>query len=358
MMAGFPAQGRAMQHNNHIRNWGLPMRINRYVAALAVVTTLGTAAASPASAQTAAPIGQIRSNSALLHIDPALVQGGRARIAKMDAARISVSRGGQQKSPGFHVIGNTYSVGTANQACYIIKTSDGLILIDTTFERTVPWVADNIQSLGFKLSDIRIILGSHSHADHEGGLAWMKEHAPNAKLMIMDTDAPILEKGVSGPPGHEDFGMRPVKVDRVLHDGEKVQLGDVTVIAWKTAGHTPGATTYEWKTTAGGKTYDVVDVGSQQAAEKLIPEGYPGIVDDQILGWSRLLSLRPDVWFGGHTWQHDELTKYAALKAGAQPNPYIDPQGYRELIAARAYDFVQELHRQQAAAAGKSQGGD
>jgi metallo-beta-lactamase class B len=319
------------------------------VAALAVPVTV--------SAQPPTQPGQIRGNSALLHIDPKLVEAGKIRIAKMDAARITAQRAGLKVDPAFHVIGNTYSIGTNSSTSYLIKTTDGLILMDATFPNTAPMVAENIKALGFKLADIKVLLGSHSHGDHVGGMAFFRRAAPNAKLYVMDADAPIVEKGVKNRNG-EGWSIEPVKVDQVVHDGEKITLGDVTITAYKTAGHTPGATSYEWKTTEGGKTYDVVLVGSQQAAEKLVPEGYPGIADDQVLAWTRLLSLRPDVWFGGHEWQHDNVDKYAALKAGVKPNPYIDPVGYRELISARAYDFVQELRRQQAAAAGANKPAD
>lgn len=267
----------------------------------------------------------------------------------MDATRITTGWD-HRKFPAFKVVGNTYSVGISAVTAYLVKTSDGLILIDTTFDETAPWVAESIEKLGFKLSDVKIILGSHAHLDHQGGSAWMKAHAPGARLMIMEGDAETVEKGSPGVEGI-GRGMPPVKVDRVLHDGDKVTLGDVTISIWKTAGHTRGASSFEWQTTENGKTYDVLLMGSQQAATKLVPEGYPGIVKDQIDGWERLLSLKPDVWFGGHPWQHNNVDKYEAMLAEPGSNPFIDPKGYRCLVAARAFDFVEELKKQEAAAA-------
>lgn len=307
-------------------------------------------AAAPAAGATVPTVGNIRGNSALLSIDPALVEGGKSRIAKMDATRIQTGRGGDAKMPGYKIIGDTYSVGTANATAYLIKTTDGLILLDTTWERTTPWVVDNIKALGFNPADIKVILGSHSHGDHIGGMALIKTLAPNAKLYVMDADAPIIERGTPNRNGAPGFSVKPAKVDVVVKDGAKIALGETMVTAWKTAGHTPGATSYEWKQTEGGKTYNVVLVGSQQAAENLIPGTYPGIADDQVLGWTRLLSLRADVWMGGHPWQHDDPDKYNELVANPKVNPYIDPLGYKELIAARAYDFVLSLRKQQAAA--------
>lgn len=290
-----------------------------------------------AHAQTALP--GIEPNSPLANLDRSLVAAGKARIARMDAERPLTSKGGDAEVPAFKLVGNTYSVGTKTATAYVIKTSDGLILVDTTYERTAPWVAKAIESMGLKVSDIKILLGSHSHGDHVGGMAWFKARAPQAKVMIMDADAPILEKGVQGREGGGG-GIPAVKVDRVLKDGDKVTLGDTTLTAWKTAGHTPGATSLEWMQTENGKPYNVVLVGSQFTAI----EGYPGVREDQIRTWNRYLSLKADVWVGGHTWQHDQKSKYATMVYGDRSvNPFYDPQGYRELVAARSEEFLERL---------------
>lgn len=302
------------------------------VAMAALSMPLLGQAQTPASAVTG-----LDPKSALANLDATLVAAGKTRIAAMDAERAARQKIGDAEFPAFKLVGNTYSVGTNSQTAYVIKTSDGLILVDMTYERTAPWVAKAIESQGLKVSDIKILLGSHSHGDHVGGMAWFKERAPQAKTMIMEGDAAILEKGVVGRDG--SFSIRPVKVDRVLKDGDKITLGDTTLTAWKTAGHTPGATSLEWMQTENGKPYNVVLVGSQFTAI----EGYPGVKEDQIKTWNRYLSLRADVWVGGHTWQHSQTAKHDALMANPGTNPFIDPQGYRELIAARSDEFVQRL---------------
>lgn len=324
---------------------GMKKAMSRFAVSLAALAMGQAALAAPS----APPLAKIAADSPLLRIDPNEVACGRPAIALMDATRITTGWD-HRKFPAFKVVGNTYSVGISAVTAYLVKTSDGLILIDTTFDETAPWVAESIEKLGFKLADIKIILGSHAHLDHQGGSAWMKVHAPDAKLMIMEGDAETVEKGSPAVEGI-GRGMPAVKVDRVLHDGDKVTLGDVTVSVWKTAGHTRGASSFEWQTTENGKTYDVLLMGSQQAATKLVPEEYPGIVKDQIDGWERLLSLRPDVWFGGHPWQHNNVDKYEAMLAEPGSNPFVDPKGYRCLVAARAFDFVEELKKQEAAAA-------
>jgi len=309
---------------------------------------LASVSALLAAAPLQAEIPDVPADSPLRNIDPALVECGRPLIALMDATRTTTGWD-NRAFPGFKTIGNTYSVGIAAVTAYLIDTGDGLILIDTTFNETAPMVASSIESLGFDVADIKIILGSHAHADHQGGAAWFLERAPEAQLMIMEGDAETVTAGVP-PRAGMGFGMPAANVDRVLHDGDTVTLGNTTVKVWKTAGHTPGASSFEWTETVDGKDYDVFLVGSQQAASELVPEGYPGIVADQIQGWSRLLSMTPDVWFGGHTWQHNNMDKYEAMLMTPSSNPFIDPEGYRCLIGARAYDFVQELDAQRAAA--------
>lgn len=310
--------------------------------AITALCSLGTASVASAA------ISDIPANSPLRHIDPALVSCGKDLIALMDATRITTTWN-HEKFPAFHVVGNTWSVGIRPVTAYLIKTSEGLILIDTTFADTAPWVAEAIKSQGFKLEDIKIILGSHAHGDHQGGNPWMKEHVPGARLMIMVADVPAIEKGLGGGGNME--AIPGVKVDRVLHDGDKVTLGDTTIDIWKTAGHTPGATSFTWKTSEGGKTFSMAILGSQQPAPKLVPEEYPGIVADQINAWTRLLSFTPDYWFGGHSWQHFNIRKYEEMLAKPGSAPFNDPKGYRCLTAARSQEFVDSLAKQKKAAA-------
>lgn len=305
-----------------------------------LATAAGPQAATAAAAQAQPLPAGVAPGSLLANVDRSLVAAGKARIARMDAERVETSKGGDHPVPAFKIVGNTYSVGTKTATAYVIKTSDGLILVDTTYDHSAWWVANAIESMGMKISDIKVLLGSHSHGDHVGGTAWFKQRVPNAQVMIMDTDAPILERGVAPRTPGGGGGIPAVKVDRVLKDGDKITLGDTTVTAWKTAGHTPGATSLEWTQTENGKAYTVVLIGSNFTAVS----GYPNVIPDQINTWNRYLSLKADIWMGGHTWQHEQKPKYAALIYGDPAvNPFYDPQGYRELIAARSEEFLERL---------------
>ena len=152
--------------------------------------------------------------------------------------------------PPFRISGNLYYVGSEGLASYLITTSDGDILINTNLESSVPLIRDSIEKLGFKFGDIKILLISHAHFDHCAGSAQIKQ-LTGAEYMVMDADVPVIESG-----GKADFhygqsanAMFPVtKVDRVLHDGDKVKLGDAELVAHLTPGHTKGCTTWTMKT--------------------------------------------------------------------------------------------------------------
>src|ERR1700743_2564995 len=142
----------------------------------------------------------------------------------------------------FHLIDNIYYVGTDGIAVYIIKTSQGLILMDTALPESTGMIKANSAKLGFKLGDIKIILNSHAHFDHTGGLAEIKKDT-GAQLVAGERDKPLLEGGYY--PGDEtdtDLAFPPVKVDRAVKEGDKVTLGDMTLTAHSMPGHSPGCT--------------------------------------------------------------------------------------------------------------------
>src|SRR5579862_5620891 len=151
--------------------------------------------------------------------------------------------------PPHKIIGNLYYVGTRTLSSFLIVTPQGNILINSTYERNVRTIEKSVQQLGFKFSDIKILLGNHAHGDHQEGDALVKE-LTGAQVMAMAEDLPELRAIKPGGKEHP--------VDRILHDGDAVTLGGVTLIAHLTPGHTHGGTT--WTTTAqeGGKTYNVV----------------------------------------------------------------------------------------------------
>ncbi|HEY2845462.1 MAG TPA: subclass B3 metallo-beta-lactamase [Bryobacteraceae bacterium] len=226
--------------------------------------------------------------------------------------------------PAHKVIGNIYSVGSEQLGSFLITTPAGHILINSDYEETIPVIRAGIESLGFKFSDVKILLGSHAHPDHMSGDALFKE-LTGAKVMAMEQDVPALRNMRQGGKEHP--------IDRVLHDGETVEIGGTVLTAHLTAGHTKGCTTWTLQAQEGGKTYDVVIVGSVSlnAAVLVNNAGYPQIADDFARSFKTLRSLHADVFLGSHTGFYQMTRKYAKLAQGG-PNPYIDPQGYQDLI--------------------------
>ncbi|HEY7445191.1 MAG TPA: subclass B3 metallo-beta-lactamase [Vicinamibacterales bacterium] len=224
--------------------------------------------------------------------------------------------------PAHKIIGNVYYVGTAMLNSYLITTPQGHMLINTNFEDTVPLLRASVEKLGFVLTDIKIILGSHAHGDHMQADAVVKELTGGATVMVMDQDVPAL-KAMKAPSG------KPHPIDRVLKDGEQVSLGGATLTAHLTPGHTRGCTTWSVRVADGGRRYDVLIVcaGLQEGAQLVNNKNYPEIADDFARSFKKYRTLPADVFLGAHSWFFDLAGKYKKL--GGPTNPYVDPGGYK-----------------------------
>jgi metallo-beta-lactamase class B len=259
--------------------------------------------------------------------------------------------------PPYRIIGNIYYVGSQGLASYLITTPQGNILINSNLEKSVPMIRESVEKLGFHFSDTKILLISHAHWDHCAGSAAVKE-LTGAKYMVMDADVPAIEDGGKLNFGRDakysDSGApqyQPAKVDRVLHDGDQVKLGDTVLTAHLTPGHTKGTTTWTMKVADGGKTYNAVIVGSPNVnpGYKLVNNAlYPQIASDYERMFRVLKSLPCDVFLGAHGDYYGMQAKYARMKQGG-PNPFIDPEGYKSYVAEREQTFRAELAKQTAA---------
>jgi metallo-beta-lactamase class B len=245
--------------------------------------------------------------------------------------------------PPHKIAGNLYYVGTRALGSFLITTPQGHILINSDFERTVPVIKSSVEKLGFKFTDIRIILGSHAHADHQEGDALAKELS-GAQVMAMAEDVPALEK--MRPGG------KPHPIDRVLHDGDEVKLGGMTLVAHLTPGHTRGCTTWTFKVQENGKQYDVVIIGSVGVNPGFIlvnNKETPQIAEEYERAFRVLRSLKCDIPLGSHPAMYNLADKYP--KIGKGPNPFIDPEGYKTELDIVENVFRTTLEQQQKAAA-------
>jgi len=245
---------------------------------------------------------------------PAVTVRGRTYTPASILARNMGSAEDQETAfPPHKVIGNIYYVGTRTLSSFLITTRAGHILIDTTYERNAKVIQKSIEQLGFKIADIKIILGNHAHGDHQEGDAVWKQMT-GATVMAMTEDVPALMAIMPGGKAHP--------VDAPLRDLSPVTLGETTLVARLTAGHTRGATTFTMKADEGGKTYDVMFFSSLRA-----PAGItPAIAAEFDRTFALVRRLPCDVPLGDHPAEYDMQTKYAKLAAGG-PNPFVDKAG-------------------------------
>ena len=252
----------------------------------------------------------------------------------------------------FRIAENLYYVGSKDLASYLVVTPKGDILINSNLESSPPLIQKSVEQLGFHFTDIKILLISHAHSDHDAGSAEIKR-LTGAQYMVMDGDVPVVESG-----GAKDFAYPkdlypPLKVDRVLHDGDEVRLGNAVLVAHKTPGHTRGCTTWTMRATIEGRPRDVVIAGSWNVnpGYRLVdkpgkPASYPGIAADYEHSFVVWKSLPCDVFLGAHGAYFDMLAKLDRVKAGAGEKVWIDPEGYRAAVTERRQAFEAELKKQ------------
>jgi len=238
--------------------------------------------------------------------------------------------------PPHKIIGNIYYVGTHTLSSFLIVTPQGNILIDSTWERNVRTIEKSVKQLGFKFSDVKILLANHAHGDHQEGDALVKE-LTGAQVMVMAEDVPALKAIKPGGKEHP--------IDKVLHDGDTVKLGGTTLVAHLTAGHTRGCTT--WTTTAqeGGKTYNVVFGCSLRSPVPLTPP----IVAEFNRSFKVVRALPCDVLLGDHPAEYNLDEKYAKVRKGG-PNPFIDAASCRQEADMEEAMFHAILNEQQKSA--------
>lgn len=253
----------------------------------------------------------------------------------------------------FRIAGNLYYVGSRDLASYLIVTPQGDILINSSLESSVPLIRSSVEQLGFKFQDVKILLISHAHSDHDAGSAEIKRET-GAQYMVMDGDVPVVESGGAQDFQYPDNRYPALKVDRVLHDADQVRLGNAVLIAHKTPGHTRGCTTWTMQVRDGQRLLNVVIVGSWNVnpGYRLVdrpgqPASYPGIAADFQRTFSLLPTLPCDVFLGAHGAYFHMLEKLERVRAGASENVWVDPSGYQAAVAERRQAFETELLRQQ-----------
>jgi metallo-beta-lactamase class B len=252
----------------------------------------------------------------------------------------------------FRIADGLYYVGSKDLASYLVVTPQGNILINSSLESSPGLIRESVEQLGFKYGDIKILLISHAHSDHDAGSARVIKET-GAKYMVMDGDVPVVESGGTADFAYGDSPYPKAKVDRVLHDGDEMRLGDVVLVAHKTAGHTRGCTTWTMKAKQNGKTLDAVIVGSWNVNPgfRLVdkpgrPASYPGIADDYRKTFAVLKKLPCDIFLGAHGAYFDMAGKLARVSKDGEA-VWVDPRGYQAAVTEREKAFEAELRKQQ-----------
>ena len=252
----------------------------------------------------------------------------------------------------FNIVGNIYYVGAHSVSSYLITTPEGHILLDTGFRETVPLIEANVVKLGFKMEDIRILVATHAHYDHAGGLADVKSKT-KARLLLNPVEVEPFARG-----GKDDFAFGdryafpPVEGDGLLQDGEPIRLGGTALIPQFTPGHTKGCTSYTMAVREGDNTYNVVFACSLTAPDYQLVDNpkYPEIVQDYEKTFAKLGQLPCDVHLGGHRWEFGMAEKLAILERGGGGNPFVDPEGYKRFLDRSQAAFGEQLKEQRSGA--------
>jgi metallo-beta-lactamase class B len=271
--------------------------------------------------------------------------------AKDSVAQINQPSSWRHPVKPFHIVGNLYYVGSADLTSYLFVTPKGNILLDTGVPENVPQIKANVQKLGFRIQDIKILLNSHAHFDHAGGLAEMKK-LTGATFVASAGDTPELERG-----GKDDFafGNRynypPVKVDRIIQDGEKVELGGTILTAHITPGHTRGCTTWTTEISDSNKTYHVVFVCSVTFPGYKLVENpkNPNLIQQYQRAFKVLRSLPCDIFLASHGSFFDLPGKMEELKKNSASNPFVNPDEYRQFLDHWQAKFQAEVKKEKQA---------
>jgi metallo-beta-lactamase class B len=277
--------------------------------------------------------------------------GAAPQAAAQNAQPSAGGRGQQCAIRPFHVFGPLYYVGLSDGTSFLFRTSEGAILLDPLDEGPAEDVRKNIESLGVSVKDIKIIIQSHAHADHIGGLAKFKEWS-GATVAVMAEDAEVLADG-----GRSDFRnltgaqeWQPIRADRILHDGERIELGGIALVAHLTPGHTKGCTTWSTVLEEGERKHTVAFICSMRintGIPILKNPRYPTMADDFEKGFRTLRGLPVDMFFVSHGNQFGMDVRLARMAAGEGIEPFIDPQGYKGYLDEYESAFRGQLAREQ-----------
>ncbi len=260
-------------------------------------------------------------------------------------AAFSQPAGWNDPFPPYRVMDNVYYVGTKELASFLIVTPEGLILMNSDYESSVPVIEASVKELGFDFKNIKILIAGHAHPDHVEGDALVKQ-LTGAQVVVGRLEVPVT-KGIR--PGGKEH-----PIDRVVDDGDTVTLGGTTLTAHVMPGHTKGCLAWTTDLKENGKTYHAFIECSLNGQFLQVLDNYPGIVEDFRATYKKARTFPVDVFLSSHASFYNMAEKYEKLKTRREgdPNPFVDPEGYKAHVDQYEKSFEAALARRQAQAAG------
>lgn len=249
----------------------------------------------------------------------------------------------------FTVMGEIHYVGPAGISAFLITTPEGHFLLDGGFAQSAPLILANIEALGFNITDVKYVLNTHAHNDHAGGLARLVRES-GAQMVASAEDRAALEAGHVGYGPSADWAFPPVRVDRVIGDGETLTLGGVTLTAHITPGHTKGCTSWSMPVRGadGAPHRAFFHCSATVAGQALEPPAYPGIVEAYRAAFARVRALNADIFLTNHAGFFD-LEERRARQIAGDANAFVDAGALQRYNDDREAAFDAELARQRAA---------
>lgn len=269
-------------------------------------------------------------------------------LSSLASAQSDPPEGWVTPYPAFRVIGPLYGVGMLDLSVFLITSEEGHILINTGLADSTEHIRNNIESLGFRLEDVRILLTMQAHWDHTAAMAEIKRIA-NAEVWATPEDARVLEDGGFSDAhfgGRESFD--PVEVDRIIEQGDIITLGDLRITVHEHPGHTEGSSSYTFQVTEAGRNYNVAiaNMGTINGGKRIVVDPtYEGVAVDFATTYNKQKQLDVDVWVSAHASQYDMHEKYTPGQA-YDPDTFVDPMGYIQAIERLETAYLNVIARE------------
>jgi len=283
-------------------------------------------------------------------------EAGKTLVATSLELRAQIKDTAAPADP-FKILGNLYFVGSANGESYLLTSSQGHILMGAGFEAAVNNTQKNIEALGFKMSDIEVILLNHSHVDQSGAAAELKKRT-GARVMAGFAEVPYLERGIHAqspfappqPGGRGGPRYPAVAVDRPLYDGDIVQVGPLKVAVYLSPGHSPASTSFQYTVRDGGRDYRVLEFCCWEYPDDLSRQGFISEATTRrtIDLWRRLLPIDVYLEVGAYAWsgtlsQPSGTITERIARLKTENRLFINREVFRQLSAAREVEFEAKL---------------